>query len=119
MPSRTNATIAAPPEGTAVAARPAGTAQCPKLGFRFGTVQAKRQRRVARRNRRFRSLRLSVRTPPFHGGESGSIPLGSATPIKFSNNFKSLESGLANSTDRLANADMATCASRFWFAALV
>src|SRR5260370_18088296 len=24
------------------------------------------------------SLRLSVRTPPFHGGESGSIPLGSA-----------------------------------------
>ena len=26
----------------------------------------------------FRSLRLSVRTPPFHGGESGSIPLGSA-----------------------------------------
>lgn len=29
---------------------------------------------------KFRSLRLSVRTPPFHGGESGSIPLGSATP---------------------------------------
>ena len=28
---------------------------------------------------RFRSLRLSVRTPPFHGGESGSIPLGSAS----------------------------------------
>src|SRR4249920_3314469 len=27
---------------------------------------------------KFRSLRLSVRTPPFHGGESGSIPLGSA-----------------------------------------
>src|SRR4051812_30374731 len=27
----------------------------------------------------FCSLRLSVRTPPFHGGESGSIPLGSAT----------------------------------------
>ena len=26
------------------------------------------------------SLRLSVRTPPFHGGESGSIPLGSTTP---------------------------------------
>src|SRR5271169_449739 len=25
------------------------------------------------------SLRLSVRTPPFHGGESGSIPLGSAS----------------------------------------
>src|SRR6185312_7174047 len=32
-----------------------------------------------RRYRRSRSLRLSVRTPPFHGGESGSIPLGSAT----------------------------------------
>jgi hypothetical protein len=32
----------------------------------------------------FRSLRLSVRTPPFHGGESGSIPLGSA------NNFNGL-----------------------------
>ena len=32
----------------------------------------------------FRSLRLSVRTPPFHGGESGSIPLGSA------NNFNDL-----------------------------
>jgi hypothetical protein len=30
------------------------------------------------RGGRFRSLRLSVRTPPFHGGESGSIPLGSA-----------------------------------------
>ena len=28
--------------------------------------------------RGFCSLRLSVRTPPFHGGESGSIPLGSA-----------------------------------------
>ena len=28
--------------------------------------------------KRLRSLRLSVRTPPFHGGESGSIPLGSA-----------------------------------------
>jgi hypothetical protein len=28
---------------------------------------------------RLRSLRLSVRTPPFHGGESGSIPLGSAS----------------------------------------
>lgn len=28
--------------------------------------------------REFCSLRLSVRTPPFHGGESGSIPLGSA-----------------------------------------
>lgn len=27
---------------------------------------------------KFSSLRLSVRTPPFHGGESGSIPLGSA-----------------------------------------
>src|SRR5882757_3349830 len=27
----------------------------------------------------FCSLRLSVRTPPFHGGESGSIPLGSAS----------------------------------------
>ncbi len=34
-----------------------------------GTVAAKQT---------FRSLRLSVRTPPFHGGESGSIPLGSA-----------------------------------------
>ncbi len=29
------------------------------------------------------SLRLSVRTPPFHGGESGSIPLGSATALDF------------------------------------
>ena len=28
---------------------------------------------------KFSSLRLSVRTPPFHGGESGSIPLGSAS----------------------------------------
>src|SRR5690606_37381314 len=26
--------------------------------------------------------RLSVRTPPFHGGESGSIPLGSASVFK-------------------------------------
>ena len=30
---------------------------------------------------RFCSLRLSVRTPPFHGGESGSIPLGSAKHV--------------------------------------
>jgi hypothetical protein len=30
----------------------------------------------------FCSLRLSVRTPPFHGGESGSIPLGSANDFK-------------------------------------
>jgi hypothetical protein len=29
------------------------------------------------------SLRLSVRTPPFHGGESGSIPLGSASTSRF------------------------------------
>ena len=46
---------------------------------------------------RSRSLRLSVRTPPFHGGESGSIPLGSASALsiilysllilKFSPNF--------------------------------
>src|SRR6185437_9168394 len=43
--------------------------------------KAKRQCRDPdrwRRYRRSRSLRLSVRTPPFHGGESGSIPLGSA-----------------------------------------
>ena len=33
-------------------------------------------------NRGFCSLRLSVRTPPFHGGESGSIPLGSAKAQK-------------------------------------
>jgi hypothetical protein len=32
--------------------------------------------------RLFCSLRLSVRTPPFHGGESGSIPLGSATTFQ-------------------------------------
>src|SRR5689334_21658423 len=31
------------------------------------------------RGEAFCSLRLSVRTPPFHGGESGSIPLGSAS----------------------------------------
>jgi hypothetical protein len=31
--------------------------------------------------RLFCSLRLSVRTPPFHGGESGSIPLGSASRL--------------------------------------
>src|ERR1039458_1020988 len=32
----------------------------------------------SRRDGRFRSLRLSVRTPPFHGGDGCSIPLGSA-----------------------------------------
>jgi hypothetical protein len=32
--------------------------------------------------RLFCSLRLSVRTPPFHGGESGSIPLGSAITLQ-------------------------------------
>ena len=42
--------------------RPTGDQSCNALIFRC-----------------FCSLRLSVRTPPFHGGESGSIPLGSAT----------------------------------------
>ena len=43
--------------------------------------------------RLFCSLRLSVRTPPFHGGESGSIPLGSAIQpsiILFSFQFLSI-----------------------------
>src|ERR1700676_4141669 len=44
--------------------------------------------RRPRRSRRFRSLRLSVRTPPFHGGESGSIPLGSANNINGLSHFK-------------------------------
>jgi hypothetical protein len=43
------------------------------------------------RTGRLCSLRLSVRTPPFHGGESGSIPLGSA---------KSQKSGSPQSFDR-------------------
>ena len=45
------------------------------------------------------SLRLSVRTPPFHGGESGSIPLGSATADKLPNIFNWLASRLAASAD--------------------
>lgn len=40
------------------------------------------------RGRDFRSLRLSVRTPPFHGGESGSIPLGSAIILIFQQGFR-------------------------------
>src|SRR3954454_18191393 len=44
-------------------------ATCENSGLAIGSAAT---------NRPFRSLRLSVRTPPFHGGESGSIPLGSA-----------------------------------------
>jgi hypothetical protein len=43
-------------------------------GMRNGNAANSR----SQRDSVFRSLRLSVRTPPFHGGESGSIPLGSA-----------------------------------------
>ena len=79
---------------------PPGTRNAHKNGF-FGRLArpAKRHYTFARRRldptrlsatntahqshkalifRLFCSLRLSVRTPPFHGGESGSIPLGSA-----------------------------------------
>jgi hypothetical protein len=42
----------------------------------------------------FCSLRLSVRTPPFHGGESGSIPLGSA------NDFNRLARALTSVSSR-------------------
>jgi hypothetical protein len=77
----------------------------PPVGPHLGSVAARRQRNlkalicrvylfsspkrsgaaaagsVVTRNR-FCSLRLSVRTPPFHGGESGSIPLGSANAFR-------------------------------------
>src|SRR5690348_6638686 len=46
------------------------------------------------RGEAFCSLRLSVRTPPFHGGESGSIPLGSA------NDFKGLAASLDSVSSR-------------------
>jgi hypothetical protein len=42
---------------------------------------------------KFCSLRLSVRTPPFHGGESGSIPLGSAIPVP-TKRFSSIDENL-------------------------
>jgi hypothetical protein len=60
----------------------------------------------------FCSLRLSVRTPPFHGGESGSIPLGSANsfnglpplPAASSNKWTKNAHALGGSTrDHVAN----------------
>lgn len=70
LPTRPNATIRSPVAASTNLGRPAANTahQAPNaLIFRL-----------------FCSLRLSVRTPPFHGGESGSIPLGSA------NNFNGL-----------------------------
>src|SRR6202030_682225 len=79
------------------------TAPCNRACLRLAR-SAKRHHHFARRRRRtvlqgsltrsnphnksliprgFCSLRLSVSTPPFHGGESGSIPLGSANPHRW------------------------------------
>ena len=54
--------------------------------------------------RLFCSLRLSVRTPPFHGGESGSIPLGSASYFN----------GLASSRSPLSNGCPISTPGRVW-----
>src|SRR5207245_5248308 len=67
LPTRPNATIRSPVAASMEHGRPAAnTAYQANNALIF---------------RLFCSLRLSVRTPPFHGGESGSIPLGSANEI--------------------------------------
>ena len=65
LPTRPNATIRSPVVASMEHGQPAANTAC--------------QSHNALIFRLFCSLRLSVRTPPFHGGESGSIPLGSAT----------------------------------------
>src|SRR5436190_16592611 len=82
LPARANATIRSPPR--------ARSDQCRDRARRHRYLQSldlpvvsdyARAQAVApgvAARQRFSSLRLSVRTPPFHGGESGSIPLGSA-----------------------------------------
>ena len=47
------------------------------------------------------SLRLAVRTPPSHGGNRGSIPLGSTTDPSFPYRFRSLSVRLSKLSDRL------------------
>src|ERR1700738_450617 len=75
-----------PPSGPVATVRVrhgAVTASKRDLPVNLLVTKAKRQcpdQSVAAR-RTFCSLRLSVRTPPFHGGESGSIPLGSANAL--------------------------------------
>ena len=64
LPTRPNATIRSP-----VAASMEHGRQAANTAYRAHNALIFRL---------FCSLRLSVRTPPFHGGESGSIPLGSA-----------------------------------------
>src|SRR3954454_16214846 len=65
LPTRPNATIRSPVAGSTERGR-----QAANMAY---------QAHNALIFRLFCSLRLSVRTPPFHGGESGSIPLGSAS----------------------------------------
>ena len=87
LPGRANATIRSPAASVTSLRSGAGTApkllqsiDLPALFVLYvcSETAAPRPGR-SRRGQGFRSLRLSVRTPPFHGGESGSIPLGSAT----------------------------------------
>jgi hypothetical protein len=86
LPGRANATIRSP-AATGIHAPGSGDGTAPSqpqsvdvpgiclLSKRNGDAPTGRLWRGGR----FSSLRLSVRTPPFHGGESGSIPLGSAS----------------------------------------
>jgi hypothetical protein len=83
LPGRANATIRSPAELRINSPRSGfGTApslpQSLDLPGIFVTKAKRHCRNRIGRGGRFGSLRLSVRTPPFHGGESGSIPLGSA-----------------------------------------
>ena len=91
LPDRPNATIRSPAAALTVNRR-SGRSPAPhrrpyalicRYVFAVTGETALSATNRSRRGQQFRSLRLSVRTPPFHGGESGSIPLGSATTDKF------------------------------------
>ena len=90
LPTRPNATIRSPVAASMEHGRPAAnTAYQANNALIF---------------RLFCSLRLSVRTPPFHGGESGSIPLGSASYIN----------GLAPSRSPVSNGCPISASRRAW-----
>src|SRR6185437_7716887 len=84
LPGRPNATIRSPADVGLDTQIGLGMAPSGANALNYRTICCDRRNgRAATKpvsaGQAFRSLRLSVRTPPFHGGESGSIPLGSAT----------------------------------------
>lgn len=83
LPAPTNAIIRSPLSPERAASRPSGAGSAFLQAVDLADISRQRGTlgliAIFASDLVFRSLRLSVRTPPFHGGESGSIPLGSAS----------------------------------------